>query len=104
MNDKDLKKLKRADLLQILIVQGREIERLEKALEEAENKLKDRTIDIEDLGSMAEAAFKLNQVYDSVDKAAEQYIENVKQRCMEYEKSFKEKLSKKAKKLEKQSD
>lgn len=77
MEDKELRKLKRADLLEILIEQGKEIERLEKALEEAEKKLNDKRISIENFGTMAEAAFKLNHVYEAVDKAAKQYLDNI---------------------------
>ena len=40
-------------------------------------------IAIKDLGTMAEAAFKLNHVYEAVDEAAKQYLENVKERCLQ---------------------
>lgn len=92
MNDNDLKKLKRADLLEILIAQGKEIERLENALEEAENNLRVRTIEIENLGSLAEASLKLNKVFEAADEAAKQYLDNVKVRCSQFEKSFKKSL------------
>ena len=60
MTDKELHKLKRSELLEIMIEQGKEIERLQKCLTEAEEKLHDRRIVMEKAGSIAEAALQLN--------------------------------------------
>ena len=92
MKSVDLKKLKRADLLEILIAQGKEIERLEKELEEAREELNNRIISIENIGSMAEAAFKLNHVFEAADAAAKQYLENIRERCLKDDNLFEEKL------------
>ena len=92
MKNVELKKLKRADLLEILIAQGKEIERLEKELEEAREELNNRIISIENIGSMAEAAFKLNHVFEAADAAAKQYLENIRERCLKDDNLFEEKL------------
>lgn len=92
MKSVELKKLKRADLLEILIAQGKEIERLEKELEEAREELNNRIISIENIGSMAEAAFKLNHVFEAADAAAKQYLENIRERCLKDDNLFEEKL------------
>ncbi len=77
MTDKELHKLKRSELLEIMVEQGREIERLQKCLSEAEAKLQERKIVMEKAGSIAEAALQLNQVFEAAQKAADQYLESV---------------------------
>ena len=88
MRYNNLKKLKREDLLEILVEQGKEIERLEQALDEAERKLKDRTINVENIGTMAEAALKLSHIFEDADSAAKQYLDNIKKRSFGTEKSY----------------
>ena len=56
MTDKELKKLKRAELLQLLLTQSREIDRLRSELEEANRKLDDRNLGKDKVGSLAEAS------------------------------------------------
>ena len=78
MTDKQLKKLSRRELLELLILQTRKVENLEKQLEEANRQLRDRRILIESSGSLAEAAMKLNGVFEAAERAAQQYLENVR--------------------------
>ena len=78
MTDKELKKLKRIELLEMLIEQSKENEELKRQLEEANKKLESRDIMIKQSGSIAEAALKLNGVFEAAEKAAKQYLENVK--------------------------
>ncbi len=78
MTDKELKKLTRAELLEMLLIQSREKQQLEKELEEAKKNLEAREILIAESGSIAEAALKLNGVFEAAQKAADQYLENVK--------------------------
>lgn len=79
MTDKDLKKLSRAELLEMLLTQTKEVKRLSAELDEANRKLQDRRIMMENSGSIAEAALKLNDVFQAAQLAADQYLENVKQ-------------------------
>ena len=78
MTDKQLKKLKRADLLGLLVAQSKEIDRLKAELEETKQKLEDRDILINDCGSIAEASLAINRVLEGAQNAAELYLENVK--------------------------
>lgn len=82
MNDKTsramLKKLSRQDLLEMLIAEEKRIEALEKELEEARAELANRRIQIETSGSIAEAALKLNGIFEAAQAAADQYLENLK--------------------------
>lgn len=77
MTQEELKKLKRVDLLEMLIEQSRENEKLKKKLAQAEKELESRRIAIESSGSMASAALQLNNVFEAAEKAKEQYIENL---------------------------
>lgn len=127
MTDKELHKLRKQDLLQLLLTQGREaaelqeqIMRLSVSLGEAEatterlkdklnekdelieklkgrldekdariNKMREvmkswkanREIELEEAGNIAEAALKINKIFETAQKAADQYIYNLKQRC-----------------------
>lgn len=81
MTDKELKRLSRAELLELLIGQMRENQRLEKELAAANAALQDRTIVIEQAGSIAEAALQLNGVFAAAEAAAAQYLENVRKQA-----------------------
>lgn len=78
MTDYELKKLNRRELLEILLEQGREIERLQAKLKEAEEKLRDRELRISNAGSLAEASLSLNGVFEAAQAAADQYLENIR--------------------------
>ena len=78
MTEKELRHLKRVELLELLVEQSKQVEELEARLQEAEEKLKNREILIETTGSIAEAALKLNGVFEAAQAAADQYLENIK--------------------------
>jgi hypothetical protein len=83
MMDKELKKLNRAELLEILLAQQKEIDDLKTELRTTQNKLKDRQIILEDAGSIAEAAMQLTGIFDKAQKTAELYLENVRRKADE---------------------
>ena len=83
MTDKELRRLKRVDLLELLISQSRENELLRQQLEGARQALAERQIKLAKAGSIAEAALFLNGVFEAAQKAADQYVENVKRHCAE---------------------
>lgn len=78
MTEKELHKLKRAELLEMMLAQSREIESLRARIEQLEAELADREIRIRESGSIAEAALKLNGVFEAAQAAADQYLENVR--------------------------
>ena len=78
MADKELKRLSRKELLELLIEQEKENEELQAALQESQAALDDRTIQIKTFGSVAQAALTLNGVYEAADAAAKQYLDNAK--------------------------
>jgi phosphotransferase system enzyme I (PtsI) len=77
MTSKELKRLSRRELLEMLIEQMKENQRLRNRLEQAEAELENRELVSLRAGSMAEAAMQLNGVFEAADKAARQYLENV---------------------------
>lgn len=78
MTGKELKKLSRTELLEILLHQVEENEQLRAQLEEAERQLAERAIVIEDSGSMAEAAMRLSGVFDQAQQAADDYLQSIR--------------------------
>ncbi len=118
MADRELRKLKRRELLQMLLVQCEETERLQRETDEVKKEfdkmmesyvrlkkkldLKDarlnqkdakiaelqetieemrssKAIELEEAGSIAEAALKINGVFEAAQRAAEQYLMNIRQ-------------------------
>ena len=70
MTDKELRRMSRAELLELLIEQMEENERLRLKLDKAMTLLKDRQIKLERAGSIAKAALELNKVFEAADAAA----------------------------------
>jgi predicted component of type VI protein secretion system len=80
MTEKEFRKLSRAQYLEMMVEQGREIKRLKEDLELVQQKLAAKELKIADAGSIAEAALSINEVFESAQRAADQYLENIKAR------------------------
>lgn len=78
MTDKELKRIGRAELLELLLTQSEENEALQARIDQLEQELRRREIIIENAGTIADAAFQLNGVFDAASSAAVQYLENIK--------------------------
>lgn len=78
--DNTLRRLNRAQLLDMLYDVVKEKEDLEQKLEETRQQLADKNIKIAESGSIAEAALKLNKVFEQAQAAADQYLYNMKER------------------------
>lgn len=78
MAEKDIKKLGRAELLELLIVQTEETEKIQSRLADAEKQLADRRLVLDNCGSIAEASLQLSGIFDSAQRAADEYLRNVK--------------------------
>lgn len=78
MTDKDLKKLTRKQLLELLLEQTERADHLQTRLLELTDKLTDRTLIETSAGSMAKAALELSGVFEAADNAAAQYLANIK--------------------------
>ena len=80
MTDQELRKLSRKDLLELLLAQSRERDALRAELEQARAALGDRQLRLEQAGSIAEAALQVNGVFEAAQAAAQQYLDNIRQR------------------------
>lgn len=101
MVDKELKRLSRANLLELLLEQSEQIEDLQAKLTEAEQKLQSKEIFLQEAGSIAEASLRLNGVFEAAEAAGQQYLDNIKRLserqnmlCAQREKESKEKAAK----------
>ena len=83
MTDKQLRKLNRAELLELLLEQSREIDRLQEELTETREALQERNLKIESCGSIAEAATEVNSLFHAAQRAADMYLLNVQRICAE---------------------
>ena len=83
MAGKDLRKLSKTELLELLVEQGRENLALRARLEAAEAELEKRRLAMEESGSIAEAALKLSGVFEAAQKAVDIYRENCERECAE---------------------
>ena len=64
MTEKELLKLKKSELLEIMLAQSKEIDKLRAKLAKVQAQLADRSIAIKESGSIAEASLKLNKVFE----------------------------------------
>ena len=81
MTEKELLSLKKSELLEIMLAQSREIDSLREQLAEANARLEERRIAIEESGSIAEASLKLTKIFEEAQKAADLYVENMKRKA-----------------------
>lgn len=72
-----VRKLRRIDLLVMLRDQEQEIAALKAENASLRRQLEERTIKLEESGSIAEAALQLTQVFEEAQKAANMYLESV---------------------------
>ncbi|MCD0040275.1 hypothetical protein HK298_10540 [Streptococcus agalactiae] len=74
----DLNKLKRKELLEIMLEQQLLIEKQEKEIQQLKEALDDKKIKISKAGSIAEASLMLSGIFETAQLAADTYLENVK--------------------------
>lgn len=77
MNKKELRRLRRSELLELLLLQTKEMEYLQEKLEKVEAELAERRVKMERIGNLAEAVLEINGVVAAAQAAADQYIENI---------------------------
>ena len=78
MTDKELKRLSRRELLEMLILQTRKCEMLEKKLEDSRQLLEKKELSLRDTGDLATAVMQLCGVFDAAKEAEDQYRINVR--------------------------
>lgn len=74
MDRKDVKRLTRLELIELLAQQSAEIDRLNSELEEAKRQLEKRKLVCEKTGNIAQAALEINGVFEAAQKAVDQFL------------------------------
>lgn len=90
MTDKEIRKLRRRDLLEMLIEAEKRNEELKSENQMLREQIEKREIKIAKAGSIAEAALQLNGVFEAAQAAAAQYLENIKRLENEEEQVYEE--------------
>ena len=72
--ENDLSKLKKRELFEILLAQGKEIDNLRERVAELEAQLADREFEFSKIGSIAEASLAVTDIFKEAEKAANIYI------------------------------
>ena len=86
MTDRELKKLNRSELLQLLIELSDENEQLQEQNGEQQTQiasltqqLETRSLQMEQTGSIAEAALRVNGVFEAAQAAADEYLQTIRE-------------------------
>lgn len=78
MTTKELKRLSRMELLEVLLRQIQEGDRLKEENTELKQLLESRKLQVAQAGNLAEASLSINRVMEAAQAAAEQYLENLR--------------------------
>ena len=92
MHTPDIRKMRRSQLIETIHELYANCDSLERQLEEANSSLRDRSLAIDESGSLAEAACRVNKVMLAADAAAAQYLDNIRMRQAEAEEKSREML------------
>jgi len=78
MNEKELKKLNRKQLLELLLQQTEHADELQTLLNQTRMELENRILMEKEAGSLAEASLKINGIFSAAQAAADQYLDNIR--------------------------
>ena len=92
MIDKNLRKLNRRQLLEILLEQTKRIEVLVLELQNTKEKFKVKKVIINNVGSLAEASLALSNIFKAADEAIAIQMQNVENIAKEEEKRIRKEL------------
>ncbi len=90
MTEKELKKLGKSELIDLLTEKDAEVAALRSQIAFLERQLSENTAQTKNIGSIAEAALKVNGVFTAAQKAADEYLSavmvmntNAEKRCQD---------------------
>ena len=83
MTSRELRKESRAGLLEILLAQSSEIDRLKAEVASLNEKLEEKELIMSRSGSIAEASLELNRVCEAAQLVADQYVRSIRMRYSE---------------------
>lgn len=91
MNEKELRKISRKELLELLLEQANRIIDLEKELANAKAKLEDKRIMLNEAGNLAEASLKITDLFQKTMETCKIYSDNIEELNSRIEKEVREK-------------
>ena len=77
MTEKELRRLSRKDLLEIMVEQAREIEELKLQNSKLADQLKEKKPEYSDIGSLADASIQISGVLKDAQAAADVYLSEI---------------------------
>lgn len=77
MDERQLRKLKRSQLLEILYAQNEKIDQLQEENEKLKEQLSSKLLEMKKAGSLAEQAVKITGLFEKAQEAANLYLQNV---------------------------
>ena len=80
MTDKEFRKLRRSALIEIIYEYQRREKEMQSEIENLKEQLSARELKISEAGSIAEAVVKLNELFETAQKTADEYIMQVKRK------------------------
>ena len=78
MPDRELRRMSRTELVEIIFALKQSEDQLKAENAELKEKLADRQLHIENAGSIAQAALELNKVFEAAQAAADDYLASVR--------------------------
>lgn len=78
MPDRELRRMRRAELVEIILALKQTEDRLRAENAALSAQLQERQIHIENAGSIAQAALELNKVFEAAQAAADEYVASVR--------------------------
>lgn len=76
---KNIRKLSRVELFELLVEQGKENEELRRQVEFLQEQLEERQIRLTQAGNIAEASLRLNGIFQAAQDSAQQYLDSIRQ-------------------------
>ena len=74
----NLSRMKKKELLEIMLAQGKEIDALRARVAELESQLANREFEFSKIGSIAEASLAVTNIFKEAEEAARIYLENIR--------------------------
>lgn len=100
MAEKDIRKLRRSELIEIIYQLKKSEENLQAQVERLQSQLIDKKLKIEKAGSIAEAALLLSDIFSSAQAAADTYVTEIKRRHADAETEYNKIISEAKKEAE----
>ncbi|MCC8075670.1 MAG: hypothetical protein LIO95_07005 [Clostridiales bacterium] len=79
MADKELRKMNRTELIEIIYALQQNERTLREENERLQAQLAEKVLRIEKSGSIAEAALSLNRIFEDAEQAAQQYLTSIRE-------------------------